>query len=211
MHGAAPNAPSDRQHAIPEHRPTICSVWTACLVLALVVGACGMRPDTAGSGVGEGPVSVAPTLTAARRAHNTASPTELSRVRAVPSDPAVLFPKLPAPPPGAERPPSLQALGRGRLVEVDGCLRLGGDLLLIWPHDYSISTEGEGIAVLDGTGRVVWRVGERAEASGGEMFDLEGWVDVPARCTGPYWVVGSVRPASGGAGASPRRSRPVGR
>ena len=196
MRRRSPNDPSDRQHASPDSGPTTRGVWTVCVVLALVVSACGTRPETASSGIGESLISVASTSTAARRAYKTVSPTEPSRATTVPSDPAVSFPKLPAPPPGAERPPSMQALGRGRLVEVDGCLRLGGELLLIWPHDYSMSTKGGRIAVLDGAGRVVWRVGERADVSGGEMFDLEGWVDVPARCPGPYWVVGAVRPSS---------------
>ena len=98
----------------------------------------------------------------------------------------------------------MEALLIGRLVLVDGCLRIesfhsGESLLPIWPPEFDLAAEGEEIQVLDGEGRVVARVGEEVYmgGGGGSAAALAGCVreQLPDACTGPYWIVGEgVRP-----------------
>jgi hypothetical protein len=120
---------------------------------------------------------------------------------ATPEVPGVAFPRQ-----GPIEGPRvvMQALLIGRLVLVDGCLRvesLHGDesLLAIWPPEFGLAAEGEKIQVLDGEGQVVARVGEEVYMSGGGG-SASGLADcvqeqLPDSCRGPYWIVGDeVRP-----------------
>ena len=120
---------------------------------------------------------------------------------ATPEVPGVAFPRQ-----GPIEGPRvvMQALLVGRLVLVDGCLRIEsphGDesQLPIWPPEFGLAAEGEQIQVLDGEGRVVARVGEEVYMGGGGG-SAEGLANcvreqLPAACTGPYWIVGEgVRP-----------------
>ena len=122
-------------------------------------------------------------------------------VCATPEVPGVAFPRQ-----GPVEGPRvvMQALLIGRLVLVDGCLRIeslhGGESMLpIWPPEFGLATEGEQIQVLDGEGRVVARVGEEVYMGGGGG-SAEGLAEcvreqLPPACTGPYWIVGDgVRP-----------------
>ena len=115
----------------------------------------------------------------------------------VPEEPAIAFPRQPA------DWGSMTALMNGRLVLVDGCLRIEDPLtntnsLLIWPHDFDWQiTEGI-VEVLDGAGQVVARVGEEISIGGGEANSLAGLGnnssltgealqnEIPAVCSGPY-------------------------
>jgi hypothetical protein len=120
---------------------------------------------------------------------------------ATPEVPGVAFPRQgPIEGPRAV----MQALMIGRLVLVDGCLRVEsfhGDesLLAIWPPEFGLAAEGDEIHVLDGAGQVVARVGEEVYMGGGGG-SASGLADcvreqLPAACRGPYWIVGDeVRP-----------------
>jgi len=92
----------------------------------------------------------------------------------------------------------------GDLLLVDGCLRVkdlysGDSILPIWPPEFTLGAENDGIQVLDGDGQVVARVGEEVYMGGGEVSSpsLPDCVrqQLPAECSGPYWIVGmGVRP-----------------
>jgi len=92
----------------------------------------------------------------------------------------------------------MEALLVGELVIEDGCLRVDDDLL-VWPHGFSLSIEGEVIQVIDDTGQPIARVGDKVEVSGGEVGTSElpeGYLSeisaqLPSdRCLGPYWIIG---------------------
>jgi hypothetical protein len=92
----------------------------------------------------------------------------------------------------------MEALLVGELVIEDGCLRVDDDLL-VWPHGFSLSIEGEVIQVIDDTGQPIARVGDKVEVSGGEVGTSElpeGYLsEISAQlpsdcCLGPYWIIG---------------------
>ncbi len=92
----------------------------------------------------------------------------------------------------------------GDLTLAEGCLRVtsifgGGSPLPVWPADFRLQAEDDAIKVLDGSGEVVAVVGEEVYMSGGigSQKAMPACVQeqLPASCTGPYWVVGNeVRP-----------------
>lgn len=166
-----------------EGRPLegLVEVLPAALLVAvsLVAAACGASPTTDD------------------RAGDAATTTE--HAAAPSTDREVFFPKQE--PTDALFP---SAAARGTLVmDEEGCLRRKhrsderGDLL-IWPHGYSLRTEGGEIQILDGKGQVLAQVGDRIEVGGGYVpRSLEGLKSVserlqrklPERCPGPYWLV----------------------
>ena len=85
----------------------------------------------------------------------------------------------------------------GKLVLDNGCLRVD-KYLIIWPHGFSLRTEGEEIQVIDSNGQVVARVGDEIYVGGGELPAEEArFIEesitgqpLPDNCTGPYWIVG---------------------
>ncbi len=90
------------------------------------------------------------------------------------------------------------ALLKGKLVLDDqGCIRVNSDAgyLLLWPEDFSVRGTGSSVQILDGQERVVARIGDQVEMSGGAV-DTHEWPhskavqDLPAECKGPYWMVG---------------------
>ena len=99
----------------------------------------------------------------------------------------------------------MESLGGGKLELDNGCLRMD-KYLLIWPHGFSLRTEGEEILVIDDGGQVVARVGDKITVGGGEITDSSFNVPgktakefieesiigqpLPDDCTGPYWIVG---------------------
>jgi len=99
-------------------------------------------------------------------------------------------------------PTRLTALLFGKLVEVEGCLRVnevdnGASYLLAWPPDFAVDMEEDTVRVLDGSGKEIkLHIGEMVRISGGEVHSIE-YLDervqqkLPANCSGPYWVVGS--------------------
>jgi hypothetical protein len=120
---------------------------------------------------------------------------------ATPDVPGVAFPRQ-----GPVEGPRvvMQAELIGRLVLVDGCLRIesvhdGTSQLPIWPPEFGLAAEGDEIQVVDGEGEVVARVGEEVYmgGGGGSATGLADCVreQLPAACGGPYWIVGDgVRP-----------------
>jgi hypothetical protein len=98
----------------------------------------------------------------------------------------------------------MQAEMVGQLVLVDGCLRVESiyddtSYLPVWPPEFALRSEDDGIQVLDGAGQVAARVGEEIFMGGGEgsasvMAECVRQ-QLPATCSGPYWIVGEgVRP-----------------
>jgi hypothetical protein len=84
-----------------------------------------------------------------------------------------------------------EALLTGRLEVKNGCLRIGGNLLL-WPSNARLSLGPDGVPIVGGgTGRPL-RVGDEVRMGGGTAwtnFKGEGLLQpVPAQCTGGTWV-----------------------
>jgi hypothetical protein len=99
----------------------------------------------------------------------------------------------------------MEALTEGRLELDNGYLRVDNvdNYLLIWPHGFSLRTEGEEILVIDDNGQVFARVGDKITVGGGEIaipeeeakeLIEESIVDqpLPDDCQGPYWIIGEV-------------------
>lgn len=98
-------------------------------------------------------------------------------------------------PAGAE----MSALARGRLVVVDGCLRLQGadggpGNLVVWPSSALLEERDGVIHVRDRVSGGSVAVGETMEVGGGQGDTLDDsflTAPVPAACGGPYWYAGS--------------------
>lgn len=92
----------------------------------------------------------------------------------------------------------MEALARGKLVLVDGCIRIqdegdGSDDLIVWPAEFDLHLEGDEVRILNGTGQTVARVGDRVEMGGGQVPDSEEQrrkLNIPEECQGPLWIVG---------------------
>ena len=92
----------------------------------------------------------------------------------------------------------MDALLEGTLfLDDNGCLRvqqestLNEALVVIWHYDFSLEITGEEIAVLNGDGETVGRVGEWTRMGGGESGAIVE-PEMPAACPGPYWILGSI-------------------
>ena len=103
----------------------------------------------------------------------------------------------------------MEALVEGKLMRVEGCLRIGladtpdESFLVLWPASVSLLVAPDGrIEVLDSDGRVVGRVGETIRLGGGAMEDPASVGFWHAQisympimgCPGPYWVAGQTYP-----------------
>ncbi|MFZ3383496.1 MAG: hypothetical protein WA144_06185 [Candidatus Methanoperedens sp.] len=92
---------------------------------------------------------------------------------------------------------SMLALLEGKLALQNGCLRVD-NYLLVWPHGFSINTDGEIIQIIDDTNKTIAHVGDKVKlgGGGGEMSNehIAGYsAELPSdRCSGPYWIVGEV-------------------
>ena len=96
----------------------------------------------------------------------------------------------------------------GKLVLYEKCLQVADDVirvkertyagispLLIWPHDFTLSTEDGVVGIVDGTGGVVARVGDEVEFDAFNLTYEEarehgGLAEITPACSGPYWAVG---------------------
>ena len=69
---------------------------------------------------------------------------------------------------------NMLAAANVELVLDEGCLRMGsGDgHLIIWPPGFSLTTEDDGVQILNETGLIVARVGEKVRMSGGQVRSL---------------------------------------
>ena len=173
--------------------------WIAACVIALaslVVGCASGTGEASGSGDAPPP--------------DGAGPHDDRTVYAPPARPpqkqaGFFFPRLD---PTSDFP---LALGSGRLVVRDRCIRMAPDGrggLVVWPHGYSLRREGDEILVLNGRGEAVAEVGEEVRMGGGQITQEEagptpgaarrafeekrGELGVPERCRGPLWVSSEV-------------------
>ncbi|MCI0696157.1 hypothetical protein L0337_29665 [candidate division KSB1 bacterium] len=109
----------------------------------------------------------------------------------------------------------MDAILIGKLVEVEGCLRINDangetSYLVVWPSNYSLKVVNGVIMVMDGAGKTKVRVGEEIFVSGGETKSVEGITalddqlkrELSTRCSGPYWLVGSEVRRAGSMGKS---------
>ena len=96
----------------------------------------------------------------------------------------------------------------GKLVLYGKCLQIADDVirvkertyagispLIIWPHDFALSTEDGVVRIVDGTGSVVARVGDEVEFDAFNLTYEEakehgGLAEITPACSGPYWGVG---------------------
>jgi hypothetical protein len=114
----------------------------------------------------------------------------------------------PTPPPTSTGQPATPAVASTRLVALleggeltldDGCLRAGG-YALVWPPEFSVSVEGDRVAVSDGeTGEIAaWQLGDVLWLGGGEIgraaINAEAGQRWLGSCEGanPYWLVGGI-------------------
>lgn len=97
------------------------------------------------------------------------------------------------------------ALIRGELtLDEKGCLHVeepkyNTDSIPVWPADFGVDTPGDEARVLDKSGRIVGRVGQRIKLGGGEIpkgaLEGNGLVgkqtlrELLERCPGDYWLV----------------------
>lgn len=102
----------------------------------------------------------------------------------------------------AERRPGgedMMAEIRGQLVlDHAGCLRVrygGGSSVIVWPTGFEPEKVDGEVRVLDGKGKVVARVGERAYMAGGgtpirgnRAVDERTRQELLERCPGSYWI-----------------------
>lgn len=89
----------------------------------------------------------------------------------------------------------MEALLYGRLVLEEGCLRIladdGSGYLVIWPYDYTVALEnGDRVAVIDGSGTTVARVGDLVRMGGGTSPSIASPTvrDAMGDCEGPLWI-----------------------
>lgn len=91
----------------------------------------------------------------------------------------------------------MTALLEGELVIVNGCFYVD-NYLLLWPHGFSINTDGEVIQIIDDADKAIARVGDKVKlgGGGGEMSNehiAQYSAELPNdRCSGPYWIVEEV-------------------
>lgn len=91
----------------------------------------------------------------------------------------------------------MRALLIGKLVLVDGCLRVDSDdgdsYLVIWPQGFSLRANDKAIEIVDKNGQLVAREGDNLKIGGGELSHIAEYVlqPLPDNCPGPYWVVGN--------------------
>jgi len=95
-----------------------------------------------------------------------------------------------------------QTSGKLVLWDYDRCPRLFnenglGDYLPLWPPGYGATEEDGVIAIVDGSGQVVARVGDEVVLGGGPIphsWDSEEYRrlyhELPGDCYPPYWIVG---------------------
>ncbi len=101
---------------------------------------------------------------------------------------------------GGDRLSGDQALLRGTLAVVDGCVGIEGGPWLLWPIDYGLSQDQEPpLEIEDGRQRVVARIGDHVRLGGGiddlmpDPAGLPGGIPDDCRHEGEhYWYVGEV-------------------
>lgn len=142
-------------------------------------------------------------------------PTATTRPSVVPTAPgtpgAPAFPQVAA---AAGEFADLAALIEGTLVVEDGCLRVArpdrASVLIVWPAEATLRTDGGMVRVADGRGRAVAQVGQPVRLGGGELSReaisaLPGRplrAPLPPNCPAPYWLAARLAaPGPAGSGA----------
>ncbi|MCH2506600.1 MAG: hypothetical protein MK125_13760 [Dehalococcoidia bacterium] len=94
---------------------------------------------------------------------------------------------------------NMLAAANVELVLDEGCLRMGSadGHLIVWPPGFSLATEDDGVQILNKTGLIVARVGEKVRMGGGQVRSFRHTGDyvlrhLPPSCPEPYWGVASV-------------------
>ena len=110
----------------------------------------------------------------------------------------------------------LTSIAEGQLALRDGCLRLASTddatdsgYLIIWPGDYEVKEEDGVLAIYDGQGHFLAKVGDDVVMGGGEDNQTTPLTDTvfglneptPAECPGPYWIMGDFVPPPGAVSA----------
>ena len=88
----------------------------------------------------------------------------------------------------------------GTLALTDGCIYIESkeadtSYLLIWPPGFKLVSENNMVTIHDKDGKGLVNVGDRVRLSGGEvkslsMLDAYVQEQLPAQCSGPYWIIG---------------------
>lgn len=106
----------------------------------------------------------------------------------------------------------LTSTAEGQLALRDGCLRLVNShdeadkgYLIIWPGAYTVKEEAGSLAIYDGQGHFLAKVGDDVVMGGGEDNQTAPLTDTvfglteptPAECPGPYWIMGDFVPEPG--------------
>ena len=89
----------------------------------------------------------------------------------------------------------------GKCLRVDSAVRVRDRAilpippLLIWPGTFTLNTEGEGVGIVDATGRIVARVGDDVEFSAisityQQALEHRRFEEITPACSAPYWLVG---------------------
>ena len=97
----------------------------------------------------------------------------------------------------------MEALFTGKVIVVDGCLRLdidGGGAMVVWPPGYSYAEGVGGFNVRNELGVNVGKIGQDFRFGGGfvQTLQQDGPVDEAlrqealTRCPGEYWIVGEM-------------------
>ncbi|MFZ6030992.1 MAG: hypothetical protein ACOYYS_25065 [Chloroflexota bacterium] len=95
---------------------------------------------------------------------------------------------------------TMGALLVGELVLVDNCLRAqsddGADYLPIWPQGFSLRGEGQALQIVGADNQAIASIGDTLQIGGGEIpaetADSLTVAPVTDRCSGPYWLVGTI-------------------
>jgi len=96
----------------------------------------------------------------------------------------------------AQQEAVMQALLFGELNEQDGCLTIA-DYLVVWAPNYDLLIDSDGVAIMDGTGEPLARIGDNVTLSGGEVpagaFEAENPLFPFGNCASVndnYWLMG---------------------
>lgn len=92
----------------------------------------------------------------------------------------------------------MEALARGRLEIVDGCVRLmSADRdpgnLVVWPAGTTVDATTGAVRISNPRAEAA-SIGDRIQMGGGQVQALQADAlvePVPAQCHGPYWIAGS--------------------
>ena len=88
-----------------------------------------------------------------------------------------------------------KCLGADNVVRISDGSEILGPVLLSWPSDFHLRVEDEAAEILDSTGQVVARVGDKVEFGAFSLsyehaIEHGGLEEITPACSGSYWAVG---------------------